>query len=151
MLILQRTLFLFVSLMFITACEVTPPDDNGKNDGYKLGNSNVVITRDLSDPQFNVLNYAQSESPHKLIEKDFRFTGVNRGNYKVDQQSFSPTNCTSGGTDYSLFILNGDKVGKIEPSQDFTASKDDVLKVSVSNTGGCQNINYKFSVLPVGN
>ncbi|MGE0762797.1 MAG: hypothetical protein AB7N80_05920 [Bdellovibrionales bacterium] len=147
-----RILLATTGALVLVACDnLASVEDEKNRNRAKLTDSDLVITQNLNNPQFNIFNYFQSENPHTEIEKNFRFTGLNPQNYQIDQDSFTTASCTGAHGNFALYLVNSNQTVEITSSTQFRAVANNLLKVVFSNPGSCRSLNYRFSILPIGN
>lgn len=135
-------------VLSLTACEVENADDKGSDKGrMKLDDTNIVITNNKQIPEYNVLRYFQSQNPHAQVEKSFRFTATSTRAYRVDEHSFNSAGCTGGAATFSMFLFRGSNVFEVPIGREFEAVGNDVFRAVVTNSGLCQTLDLRFSLI----
>lgn len=141
----MKRILLFALIASITACE--PAKEKDKNDGtIRLKDAEVLVG---GGPR-NTLKYAQSESPHRLISKNFLFSNKT-GFFVIQNMEIATTNCLKSNADVSFLLMSADKMSKLENEQTFGIKSGDQFQVVVDNPGECKGISVSFEIATTQN
>jgi hypothetical protein len=146
----QLSLFLLTLTFSVSCSELANQKDEKSAGRMKLQNSDLLITTNSFQPQFNILNYFQSEKPHTQIEKIFSFPNQSTtSSYRLDKANIEAEGCDGNLPSFLLYAIKGSEIVDANSKKIFTASGSTQLQIVVSNSGSCQKVAVRFSILKV--
>lgn len=138
-------------LLFAVSCsELSNKEDEKASGRLKLEKSDLLLTSNPYQPQFNLLNYFQSEKPHTQIEKIFSFPGNTvTSNFRLDRANIDAEGCEGTLPSFLIYAINGNQIIDANSKRVFQADSSTQLQILISNSGSCQKVAIRFSILKI--